>query len=534
MRTMRCYLFGFLCICILGVLPLVWCGETSGDGGSGGIGGAGGTSGTGGLLGCGDENDSTGGDGGAAEITSRFPCTDQGVRDAIAAGGGPHGFECDGPTRIATRDEIVIDNDVTLDGEGDLTLDADHKHRVFSVPEGVTAELRRLAVSRGGDARTFGGGGIRNEGTLTLTNTTVSGSTSTLGGGIWNGGVMTMTNAAVSGSSADEGGGIHIVQTGTATITNTAISGSDARLGGGIFNDGTLTATCMIVSENSAEMGAGIVNERRLSLTSTRISGNVAREDGGGIWSEPGPAGSGRSGTVTLLNSAVSGNIAGRNGGGIDSGGTLTLTDSSVSGNTAGSSGGGIDLRGPTATLTSSTVAGNTAARDGGGIHNEDPARTTLTNTTVSWNTASSLGGGVFNGGWLALTNATIWGNTAVSGGGISNLGRVQIANSIIDGGCSAPLISLGFNVQGMDDSCGFDESTDRAGVTAADLKLGPLADNGGPTKTHALEAGSLAVDIVTAAACVDHEGEPVETDQRGVERPQAAACDAGAFELQP
>jgi hypothetical protein len=63
-------------------------------------------------------------------------------------------------------------------------------------------------------------------------------------------------------------------------------------------------------------------------------------------------------------------------------------------------------------------------------------------------------------------------------------------------------------------------------------LDLGPLADNGGPTQTHALLPGSVAIDVIPADDCVDTEGEPLTTDQRGF--PRDSMCDVGAFEVQP
>jgi hypothetical protein len=75
--------------------------------------------------------------------------------------------------------------------------------------------------------------------------------------------------------------------------------------------------------------------------------------------------------------------------------------------------------------------------------------------------------------------------------------------------------------------------------MSAERLKLGELADNGGTTMTHALEAGSEAIDVIPAEDCVDAEGQPLTTDQRGEERPVAILgpepkCDVGAFEVQP
>ena len=96
-----------------------------------------------------------------------FPCTEQGIRDAIAAGGGPYTFDCDGPTTVVTEAEIVIDNNVILDGEGNLTVrsraaSADSNcyysdypfepclaHRIFAVESGVEAALIGMTVTGG-------------------------------------------------------------------------------------------------------------------------------------------------------------------------------------------------------------------------------------------------------------------------------------------------------------------------------------------------------------------------------------------------
>jgi hypothetical protein len=113
-----------------------------------------------------------------------FPCTEQGTRDAIAEGGGPHMFECDGPTTVVAEAQIEIDSDVILDGEANLTVDENEGHRVFLVAEGITAGLRGFTVTKGFFVQ---GGGIYNGGALTLTNSTVRGNSAQCAvGGIQN------------------------------------------------------------------------------------------------------------------------------------------------------------------------------------------------------------------------------------------------------------------------------------------------------------------------------------------------------------
>jgi hypothetical protein len=400
-----------------------------------------------------------------------LPCSEQGIRNAIAAGGGPYTFDCDGPTSVLTEAEIVIDNDVILDGEGNLTVDGDEDHRVFSVSVNFTAELRGFTVTRGsGEA----GGGILNSGTLTLTNSTVSGNTSS---GIVNWGTLTLTDSTVSGNFHSG-----ITNIGTLRLTDSTVSGNSG-VYGGIYNDGTLT------------------------LTHSSVSGNTASVGGGGI-----------------LNF-----------------GTLTLTDSTVSGNSSYFGGGGIRNSG-TLMLTNSTVGGNTANLGGGGIYNEDPGGTaTLTNSTVAGNTTYEIGGGIMNVnyGTLTLTNSTVAGNSADLGSGICNRtdGTLTLTNTLVDNDCDgATNASAGHNLESPGDTCGFDHPTDQVNVTAEQLQLGPLQDNGGPTMTHALLPGSVAIDKIAEADCVDADGEPLTTDQRGEPRPETGGtmCDVGAFEVQP
>jgi hypothetical protein len=348
---------------------------------------------------------------GACELTgSVLPCTEPGIRNAVAAGGGPYTFDCGGPQTVITGATIRIDNSVILDGEGNLTIDANEAHRVFLVLIDVTAELRGVTVT----------GGLTNDG----------------GGGILNFGMLTLTNCTVSGNTADFGGG----------ITN--------------------------------------------SLVTT--NGLVA-------------------GVLTLRNSRVSGNTAHGGGGGVVNDGTLTLTNTTVSGNTADFGGG----------ITNGLVAGVL----------------TLTNSTVSGNTAEHSGGGISNWDELTLTNTTVSGNEAPQVKGITNgfRGTLTTTNTVVEGDCAtesqATTTSGGYNIESPGDTCGFDpDGTDQVGVSAEALNLGPLANNSGPTMTHALLPGSVAIDQIPEADC------EVETDQRGEPRPETGGtmCDVGAFEVQP
>jgi hypothetical protein len=267
-------------------------------------------------------------------------------------------------------------------------------------------------------------------------------------------------------------------------------------------------------------------------------------------------------GTLTLANSTVSGNVADRGGGGIENDGVLTVTDGTVSGNAADEGGGIYNDSFGTLTLTNSTVSGNAADLRGGGIYAGNFSTLTVRGSTVSGNEADD-GGGIFNGGTLTMTNSTVSENMADGGGGgihnlialtltsstvsgnvaslsdgiLSDVGNtiLEVTNTLVDGVCVVyTLTSGGGNLESPANTCGFDQVSDQVGVSAMDLKLQPLADNGGPTETHALAPDSVAIDQITETDCVDADGEPLATDQRGDPRPGGSMCDVGSFEVQP
>jgi parallel beta-helix repeat protein len=481
-----------------------------------------------------------------------FACTERGIRDAIEVGGGPHTFLCDGPTSVVTEAEIEIYNDVILDGEQNLTLDGDEDHRVLSVAEGATVELRGLAVANGSAVYPDWGGGIFNAGALTLVRSIVRDSVAetkydcgrdpcwNAGGGIHNDGELTLVSSTVSGNAAFTGGGI--ASHGGLTMSDSTVSGNAAGAeGGGLHIAGVSTISSSTVSGNTAGSGGGINNgvNAALTLNDSTVSGNAAAS-GGGIYNQLGD--------FDISGCTVADNTAERGGGGIynDPGGELTITDSVVRENAANGTdecpeptpcnGGGGILNSGDSTITRSTVSGNTSASGGGGIYNRAGTLTSI-NTTLSSNTAVYDGGGISNRGRSSctLTNTTLSGNTASEGSAVSSFGvlPVTLTNSVVDGDCTqleggeVAWTSGGYNIESSGDTCILDEGTDQVDVSAEDLMLGPLQDNGGATMTHALGAGSVAIDVIPAEMC------EVDEDQRGEPRPGGAMCDVGAFEVQ-
>ncbi len=273
------------------------------------------------------------------------PSGELSLRDAInlanADGGGTITFASalTGDTITLSGTElppITSNTTITGPGAGNLAVSGDNASRIFDIASGATVSISGLTIEDGNSVSQGGqGGGIRNDGTLTLSNSTVSGSFAESGGGIYN-------NVSLHSASA------------LILIDNT-ISGNSAAFGGGICNsnNGTLTLTGTTVSGNTSSGDAGgIDNFGMAMLTDSIVSGNSA-VDGGGLWNL-------NVGTLTLMGCTVSSNSASTYGGGIlNDGGSLALTSTTVSANTAAVSGGGIENDSGTATLTDSTLSGN-------------------------------------------------------------------------------------------------------------------------------------------------------------------------------
>jgi len=563
-----------MCVFALSVMPMVGCSEADGTGGSGGSGGTGGTGGVGGTGGtvdlcegvvC-DDNDVCTEDAcnpanGECEFAALCgdgrlcACSEKGILCAVATGDGTYTFSCGEPTTVKTTAEIIIDNDVILDGEGMMTIDADHQHRVLSVTPGVTAELHRLTLTRG-STEGFGldGGAVLNEGNLKFNESRISNSVARghlglpgLGGGIYNDGALTLTNTTVSYNEAEGGAGMINQMEATVTIINSAIRDN---VGVGISARGTVTLSDSTVERNS---DGGISSAGTLTIVRTFVSHNSSKKDGGGLavhggsatvrdstFSQNNAVGNGGavfvSGDLSLTNSTLLNNAAQGDGGGLFQYlGTSALTASTVSGNTAGGGGGGIYAHGQGLTLTSSTVLNN-FARTGGGIFGGG----TFINSTISGNEAEYDGGGIVIEFLTTLTYTTVAVNIAGrDGNALQGMSPepATLTGTLIEGACDIYLVvSNGHNIESSGDTCGLDTAKgDQINVSWTNLNLGPLTDNGGPTMTHkpgdgGFGEGSAAIDAIPGDAC------EVTEDQRGKPRPETdgTTCDVGSVEVQP
>jgi CSLREA domain-containing protein len=261
-------------------------------------------------------------------------------------------------------------------------------------------------------------------------------------------------------------------------------------------------------------------------------NGNINNR-GGGIWVE--------SSTLTLNDSLVRNNTStsGPSGGGLfNTTGTVTINRSVFTGNT-GTGGGAISQEtNATMTIRDTTISGNTSTARGGGITNFTTGTMVIVNSTISGNTASTNGGGVAKNATLTIYNSTIANNTTNgNGGGFDNniSGTVTVVNTIVanntdaNGGQSPDCngaITANYSLIESNLLCTITGSNN---IVGSDPQLGPLADNGGPNQTHALQLSSPARDAADNAVCT---AAPVNSvDQRGVPRPQGVACDIGAYE---
>ncbi|MGQ9735100.1 MAG: choice-of-anchor Q domain-containing protein [Thermaceae bacterium] len=164
-------------------------------------------------------------------------------------------------TRTSRVDEqggdLDIGVNIALKGAGaDKTiLDGNGTDRVLEVYKGSITKVEGVTIRNG---KANAGGGIYNEGTLTLEDSTVSGNSASNGGGILNSGTLTLRDSTVSGNSASNGGGI--LNLGTLTLRDSTVSGNSARYGGGVYNDGsdsTANLSFSTIARNQATSGGG-------------------------------------------------------------------------------------------------------------------------------------------------------------------------------------------------------------------------------------------------------------------------------------
>ncbi len=380
-----------------------------------------------------------------------------------------------------------------------------------------------------------------------------------------------LTDSEVSFNRADsDGGGIYAGLYSTVTLTNTEINGNtagtfdsdspgdeqfdgDGGNGGGIYayfaavvteQDTTIHDNFSWDGNDYGGSGGGLcLVSSTFTITDTLIDNNTAGYAGGGAYISGNQNFEVEVEEESFTRVTITHNDAGDGGGILMSNAVAYLTDVTIALNTAQGAGGGVlaELALGTVHMNRVTVSGNQADSGGGIYLGYDDAD--IVNSTISGNIATTEGGGIYVTDFATafLSQVTVAENVSAGGtGGIYTEppgevgGRVELTNSILANGSSA--LTPGTNCN--DGSFTYtgknlsDDGTcpdDAALAENVDPVLGPLTNNGGMTETHALLAGSPAIDAIEPLqdACV------VDEDQRTVARPQGEACDIGAFEAE-
>ncbi len=186
-----------------------------------------------------------------------------------------------------TSGELLLTKGLTITGPGasQLAVSGGHASRIFTIGFGANVNISGLTIENG-NASESGGGGIYNQGGLTLTNSTILGNSATAGssgGGIYNSGALTLTNSTFAGNSTSNlGGAVYNFLRSTATVINSTFSGNSAPngYGGGIYNSGALTLTNSTFAGNSASnFGGGLLNDPAGALT---VKSTLLANNGGG------------------------------------------------------------------------------------------------------------------------------------------------------------------------------------------------------------------------------------------------------------
>ncbi|MDY3559753.1 YDG domain-containing protein [Gemmata sp. JC673] len=411
-----------------------------------------------------------------------------------------------GGTIVLSRGQLTLTDaaQTTIDGgAGGGTLDGNNASRVLFVDTGASAALNHLTITRGW-ADNSDGGGIYNQGTLTVSASTITNNGAYFGGGISNWGTLTVTGSTVANNVGNFGGGIY--NSGSATVTASTIANNSAsNAGGGIhLLGGTLTVSASTIANNSAFAGGGINSlDGTLTVSASTITNNGASL-GGGIFSQS---------TLTVSSSTIANNSAMISGGGISNGfGTLTVLSSTIANNSAGGAGGGISNSRGTVTLTSTIL---TDAFSG-----DDLSASSANNLLVGSGSVGGLSSGV-NGNVVVPTVAAAGldpSGLKDNGGPTQTIALLSTSPAIGAGGAGATTTDQrGVARNANPDIGSFETQASTVGVTiaggvyrgtaytvtaatVADINGATIASFGSPALTYTYYAGALTAAQVAAA----------------------------------
>lgn len=413
-------------------------------------------------------------------------------------------------TQFGANGLPVFNSTITINGNG-ATIRRGAGAPSFRIGLSYYADLtlNNVTISNG-HAGGWGGGAIyQYRGDLTITNSTIINNTGGNGGAISvkYGYSTTITNSQITNNTAtSEGGGLYLHDAPT-TINGSTISGNEAGTNGGgiqVYNF-SVDITNSTISNNAADIGGGLFGEyAEMNISRSTISNNDAYSAGGGIYSR----GQG-SQSLTLSRSTVSGNFGILGGGLYLKDGDDGIVNSTISGNDA-EYGGGIFIdavySGSLRNIANSTITGNSATYHGGGLDIDSP--TNLNRSIIAGNTAGS-GDEIVAHQPVNASNRNLFGRAGVNNAA-AFVGFLPGATDInaTSNGINTPLANI----------------------------LSPLGNNGGPTQTHPLPAGSPARDVAPNTSCnnspisgIDQRGEP--RNQNGAGGAGANECDLGAYE---
>lgn len=459
-------------------------------------------------------------------------CTEAALDAALAAvnsGGGTLQFACGAqPHTLVVTSAKAITANVTVEGDGKITLSGGLGTRVLTTASATLVTLHGLVLSHGfasaapGGAILVQGAGTVGETQLTLIETTVRDSVA----GTWGGGIaathatLTLVRSAVLDNTAGGGGGGINVNDGFLTLESTRVAGNLATGDGGGIEmwTGTLSLLDSAIDDNetatSGDSGrGGGLSLRDLSVASfdaSRIARNLTESGGGGLYAWG-------ASTVYLLDTELRDNAA------------------------PAGVGGGLLLESAAEVAASDTLFARNIAVQGGGIENNG-GLVRLGNTTLAENSAiGGTGGALSNSGDFELVHVTFARNTAALGGAIwsTDLGApvTQLKNVLFSGNSAtssspdchflAAPSSLLFSLW-PGTSCGSSTTNGNQPNTTVTLpRLALTCAVPGEERTPSLPPPSPGPALDTAT-CVFPA---YLVDARGVERPQGIACDVGAVE---
>ena len=436
-----------------------------------------------------------------------------------AASAGDTIHICAGTYVLGASVDVTKDLAFVGAGVGTTIVDGGSSVRLFNGP-GRTLTFSHLTFENG--VAGAGNGGAISAARVTVSHTLFSTNTAAGGGAIYT--VAGVGSPAVSvtdstffenGGQATVGGGAIYAQGGAVSVAGTLFLGN-AALG---TNDPVLPT----------DGAGGAILAASIDVSHSTFIDGWAALHGGALLAD----------TITVSDSMFDTNrVAGVDAtpgyGGAIWGGTVTATDSTFMLNEA-AGGGAIGVSGG----GSAAVSGSTFDRNGdadtfGGAIYATGGAVVAANSTFSGN-LGFLGGAAMAGTTITATNVTFAGNGGpasfgaailASGGTLTN---TIVAGTVGNADCWAPgTFTDGGGNFSTDAGCGWTQPSSHV-VTAAQLALGGLADDGGPTQTIALGAASVAIDAGIDAVCA---APPVDgVDQRGIARPQGIHCDSGAYE---